>query len=50
MRLFVTGGAGLVGSHDARSVLTGAYPGFEDSSVTAVDRLTYARSAADPPR
>jgi dTDP-glucose 4,6-dehydratase len=47
MRLFVTGGAGFIGSHYVRSVLTGAYPGFEDAEVTVFDKLTYAGNLAN---
>jgi dTDP-glucose 4,6-dehydratase len=47
MRLFVTGGAGFIGSHYVRSVLTGAYPGFEDVEVTVYDKLTYAGNLAN---
>jgi len=47
MRLFVTGGAGFIGSHYVRSVLTGAYPGFEDTEVTVFDKLTYAGNLAN---
>ncbi len=47
MRLFVTGGAGFIGSHYVRSVLTGVYPGFEDAEVTVFDKLTYAGNPAN---
>jgi dTDP-glucose 4,6-dehydratase len=47
MRLFVTGGAGFIGSHYVRSVLTGGYPGFEDAEVTVFDKLTYAGNLAN---
>ena len=46
-RLFVTGGAGFIGSHYVRSLLTGAYPGFEDAEVTVFDKLTYAGNLAN---
>jgi dTDP-glucose 4,6-dehydratase len=47
MRLFVTGGAGFIGSHYVRSVLSGAYPGAEDAEVTVFDKLTYAGNMAN---
>jgi dTDP-glucose 4,6-dehydratase len=56
MRVFVTGGAGFIGSHFTRSLLADAYPYFEGSSVTVFDKLTYAgnlanlASVADIPR
>ncbi|MGH3026526.1 MAG: dTDP-glucose 4,6-dehydratase [Gaiellaceae bacterium] len=31
-----------MGSHYVRSMLSGAYPGFEDAEVTVFDKLTYA--------
>ncbi|TNY36125.1 dTDP-glucose 4,6-dehydratase [Thermomonospora catenispora] len=42
MRILVTGGAGFIGSHYVRTMLEGGYPGFEEASVTVLDRLTYA--------
>ncbi|HEY1624389.1 MAG TPA: dTDP-glucose 4,6-dehydratase [Streptosporangiaceae bacterium] len=42
MRILVTGGAGFIGSHYVRTLLTGGYPGFSESSVTVLDKLTYA--------
>lgn len=47
MRLFVTGGAGFIGSNYVRSLLGGAYPGFEDAEVTVFDKLTYAGNLAN---
>ena len=47
MRLFVTGGAGFIGSHYVRSLLSGAYPGYEDAEVTVFDKLTYAGNLAN---
>jgi dTDP-glucose 4,6-dehydratase len=47
MRLFVTGGAGFIGSHYVRRLLAGAYPGFEDAEVTVFDKLTYAGNLAN---
>ncbi|MEV4293858.1 dTDP-glucose 4,6-dehydratase [Microbispora rosea] len=47
MKLLVTGGAGFIGSHYVRTVLTGGYPAFTGASVTVLDRLTYAGSLAN---
>ena len=47
MRILVTGGAGFIGSHYVRTLLTGGYPGFDDASVTVLDKLTYAGNLAN---
>ncbi|AWS45246.1 dTDP-glucose 4,6-dehydratase [Streptosporangium sp. 'caverna'] len=47
MRILVTGGAGFIGSHYVRSLLLGAYPGYEDVRVTVLDKLTYAGNLAN---
>ncbi|WP_231851746.1 dTDP-glucose 4,6-dehydratase [Modestobacter italicus] len=47
MRVLVTGGAGFIGSHYVRTMLTGGYPGFEDAQVTVFDKLTYAGNLAN---
>ncbi|MFJ3789703.1 dTDP-glucose 4,6-dehydratase [Kitasatospora sp. NPDC090091] len=49
MRILVTGGAGFIGSHYVRSLLSGAYPGYERADVTVVDKLTYAGNTANLP-
>ncbi|WP_370946753.1 dTDP-glucose 4,6-dehydratase [Amycolatopsis sp. cg5] len=56
MRVLVTGGAGFIGSHYVRQVLTGAYPSLSGAEVVVLDKLTYAGSeenlapVADDPR
>ncbi|WP_214412871.1 dTDP-glucose 4,6-dehydratase [Sphaerisporangium fuscum] len=47
MRILVTGGAGFIGSHYVRSLLGGAYPGYEGAHVTVLDKLTYAGNPAN---
>jgi dTDP-glucose 4,6-dehydratase len=49
MRVFVTGGAGFIGSQYVRSTLAGAYAGHEDAEVTVFDLLTYAGNTANLP-
>ena len=41
-RVLVTGGAGFIGSHYVRTLLSGGYPGWQDARVTVYDKLTYA--------
>ena len=47
MRILVTGGAGFIGSHYVRTLLTGGYPGFGHARVTVLDKLTYAGNLAN---
>ncbi|WP_182874568.1 dTDP-glucose 4,6-dehydratase [Microbispora sp. H10670] len=47
MRILVAGAAGFIGSHYVRSLLSGAYPGYEDARVTVLDKLTYAGNPAN---
>src|SRR5579875_1427455 len=42
MRIFVTGGAGFIGSHFVRSVLADEYDYLAGAHVTVFDKLTYA--------
>ena len=42
MRLFVTGGAGFIGSNFVRMAITGRLPGLEDAEITVFDALTYS--------
>jgi dTDP-glucose 4,6-dehydratase len=46
-RILVTGGAGFIGSHYVRTLLSGGYLGYEDSRVTVLDKLTYAGNLAN---
>ena len=47
MKVLVTGGAGFIGSHYVRTMLSDGYPGWEASSVTVLDKLTYAGNLAN---
>ncbi|MET9448451.1 dTDP-glucose 4,6-dehydratase [Streptomyces cinerochromogenes] len=49
MKVFVTGGAGFIGSHFVRTMLDGGYAGFEDAEITVFDALTYAGSRGSLP-
>jgi dTDP-glucose 4,6-dehydratase len=42
VQLLVTGGAGFIGSHFVRTVLTDGYPAYAGAAVTVYDKLTYA--------
>lgn len=42
MKLFVTGGAGFIGSNFTRMALNGELPGLEGVEVTVFDALTYS--------
>jgi dTDP-glucose 4,6-dehydratase len=47
MRLLVTGGAGFIGSHFVRALLTGRYPHWDGAQVTVLDKLTYSGNLAN---
>ncbi|EST37951.1 hypothetical protein N566_10165 [Streptomycetaceae bacterium MP113-05] len=49
MKVFVTGGAGFIGSQYVRAMLAGEYAGYEDAEVTVFDLLTYAGNTANLP-
>ena len=42
MRLFVTGGAGFIGSNFVRMAISGRLPGLEAAEITVFDALTYS--------
>ncbi|MFN8076532.1 MAG: dTDP-glucose 4,6-dehydratase [Kineosporiaceae bacterium] len=47
VKLVVTGGAGFIGSHFVRTLLSGGYPEFVGAEVTVLDKLTYAGNLAN---
>ncbi|GAA1793796.1 dTDP-glucose 4,6-dehydratase [Luedemannella flava] len=47
MRLLVTGGAGFIGSHYVRTLLSGGFQPSSVSAVTVLDKLTYSGNRAN---
>ena len=47
MRILVAGGAGFIGSNFVRTALGNGYPGWDDVSITVLDKLTYAGNLAN---
>ncbi|KUL31162.1 dTDP-glucose 4,6-dehydratase [Streptomyces regalis] len=50
MKILITGGAGFIGSHYARSLLEGRYEGATGADLTVIDKLTYAGNRDNLPR
>ncbi|GAB3988695.1 dTDP-glucose 4,6-dehydratase [Actinoallomurus acanthiterrae] len=46
-RVLVTGGAGFIGSHYVRELVSEGYPAWADAEVTVLDKLTYAGNLAN---
>jgi dTDP-glucose 4,6-dehydratase len=47
VRVFVTGGAGFIGSHFVRTALGAGYDGLSDVDITVFDSLTYSGNLAN---
>ncbi|MFI6033535.1 dTDP-glucose 4,6-dehydratase [Streptomyces sp. NPDC051315] len=46
-RVLVTGGAGFIGSHYVRTLLTGGFPAWAGAEVTVLDKLAYSGNLAN---
>lgn len=46
-RVLVTGGAGFIGSHYVRNLLTGGFPAWAGAEVTVLDKLAYSGNLAN---
>jgi dTDP-glucose 4,6-dehydratase len=49
VKVLITGGAGFLGSHYLRSLLSGEYQGCAEAHATVLDKLTYAGNMANLP-
>jgi len=47
VRILVTGGAGFIGSHYVRTLVSGGYPAYAGAEVVVLDKLTYAGNPAN---